>query len=48
MMVDACVLVDVAEGDPVFSFGSAQVLDQKRSAGVEGQPKKASSAAASV
>ncbi len=31
-VVDTCVLIDVAEGDPGFSRDSARLLDRKRSA----------------
>lgn len=33
-VVDTCVLIDVAEGDPDFSSHSARLLDRKRSVGL--------------
>jgi predicted nucleic acid-binding protein len=33
-VVDTCVLIDIAEGDPQFSRRSAQLLDHRRSAGL--------------
>jgi hypothetical protein len=31
-VVDTCLLIDVAEGDPQFGKGSARLLDRRRSA----------------
>jgi predicted nucleic acid-binding protein len=33
-VVDTCVLIDIAEGDPQFSRRSARLLDHRRSAGM--------------
>ena len=33
-VVDTCVLIDIAEGDPQFGRRSARLLDQRRSAGL--------------
>jgi len=33
-VVDTCMLIDVAEGDPQFGRRSAQLLDRRRSAGL--------------
>lgn len=33
-VVDTCLLIDVAEGDPAFGAASAALLDSKRSEGL--------------
>jgi len=33
-VVDTCLLIDVAEGDPQFGKGSARLLDRRRSTGL--------------
>jgi hypothetical protein len=32
--VDTCLLIDVAEADPIFGIGSAQLLDRLRPDGL--------------